>query len=401
MPLRIVRNDITKMNTEAVVNTANAECIVGAGCDTAIYNAAGYDRLLAYRKEHVGEKSEGEAFITPGFDLSAGYIIHVVSPYFTDGNDNEEEKLRSCYRNAFKLAEENKIGSISFPLISTGCFGYPRAEALRIAMDECNAYLLGHDMDINIVVFDSASTEMAEKLYPRLENYISRNYVSEKVEEEYETDRIPRRLAAGPSHRGAKGAAGRGAKGAAGKNSVFMGAFASGKAAKTNACFDEAVESEDLGCESVYPECESLYPECESLYPECESEELEDSSALAERLSHLKDAFGEYFFYLVESKGLSSSEVQNGAWITKQVYSKIKTNKVGYKPSKRVAMQLCIGLKLSIDESIDLLARAGFAFSPADKQDLIFRFFIENKCYDIIGISDALQEYGMEPIIDF
>ena len=366
MSLHVVRNDITKMNTEAIVNTANSWCAVGPGCDSAIYNAAGYDQLLAYRREHVGMKNEGDAFITPGFKLAARYIIHVVSPLYTDGCDNEDVKLRNCYRNAFAIAQDNGITSISFPLIATGSFGYPKADALRIALDECNTFLLENEMDINIVVFDSDSTQMAQKLYPKLDEFISINYVSDKIKDEY---------------RGLTG------------NRASAIAY---EAPKRSRLFSTRKKSEPKKTEQ-----ESVYPECEPRGLEYELVELENSPALAERMNHLQDTFGEYFFYLVESKGLSSSDVQNRAWITKQVYSKIKTNKAGYKPSKRVAMQLCIGLELSMDESIDLLARAGFAFSPADKQDLIFRFFIENECYDIIGISDALQEYGMEPIIDF
>ena len=118
MALSIVRNDITKMMTEAIVNTANDHATVGTGCDMAIYRAAGYDELLTYRKERIGFVPEGEAFITPGFNLMAKYIIHAVSPHYYNGNAGEEEKLRSCYRNSLKLAKEYRISSIAFPLIS-------------------------------------------------------------------------------------------------------------------------------------------------------------------------------------------------------------------------------------------------------------------------------------------
>jgi len=123
MPFKIVRNDITKMNTEAIVNTANEHSLVGAGCDTAIYNAAGYEELLEYRMEQIGSVPEGEVFLTPGFRLPAKYIIHAVSPLFVDGTKGEEEKLRSCYRNSLQLAKEKGIHSIAFPLIATGSFG--------------------------------------------------------------------------------------------------------------------------------------------------------------------------------------------------------------------------------------------------------------------------------------
>ena len=136
MPFKIVRNDITRMNTDAVVNTANPETVVGSGCDSAIYAAAGYDQLLAWRKEKVGPVHEGEVFLTPGFDLPAKYIIHAVSPLYKEGDDEAENKLRSCYRKSLQLAKENEIRSIAFPLISTGSYGYPREEGMRIAVDE-------------------------------------------------------------------------------------------------------------------------------------------------------------------------------------------------------------------------------------------------------------------------
>lgn len=372
MSLCIVRNDITKMNTEAIVNTANSRLEVGDGCDRAIYRAAGYDELLAYRKEHIGEREEGEAFITPGFALEAKYIIHVVSPLYTGGNDGEESKLRKCYLNALELACAQGITSIAVPLIATGSYGYPKADALRIAMEEINAFLINHNMDVKLVVFDSDSTEMVRRITPFLESYIDQNYVDINCEMEYaatETDRLEARR---PFSRFASNALAFGSQPRAARN-------------KSSRAGNAAMEKAEL-CEAAEI---SAY------------EELEDSPKLRERLLHIQDSFGEYLFYLIESKEMSSSQVQNGAWITKQVYSKINTNRLGYKPSKRVAMQLCIGLNLNIDESIDLLARAGFAFSPSDKQDLIFRFFIENKCYDILGVSDALEKYGLEPIIGF
>ena len=128
MPFRIVRNDITKMNTEAIVNTANADAVVGPGCDSAVYKAAGYEELLKFRTDNIGFVPEGDAFITPGFLLRAKYIIHAVSPLYQGGTKDEEAKLRSCYRKSLRLAKENGIKSIALPLISTCGFGYPKEE---------------------------------------------------------------------------------------------------------------------------------------------------------------------------------------------------------------------------------------------------------------------------------
>ena len=187
MPFKIVRNDITKMTTEAIVNTANCMPAVGHGCDTAVYKAAGYEELLAWRRKYVGSAKVGEAFITPGFRLPAKYIIHTVSPRFIDGKHGEEELLRSCYRRSLALAAGYGIRSIAFPLIATGSFGYPKEEGMRIAVDEIHAFLLRSDMQIFLVVFDENATRMGRSLYPDLEAYIDRNYVQERRAEEYGT----------------------------------------------------------------------------------------------------------------------------------------------------------------------------------------------------------------------
>ncbi len=186
MAFKIVRNDITKMNTEAIVNTANEQPRVDTGCDHAVYMAAGYDDLLNYRKDKIGSVPEGEVFITPGFKLAAKYIIHAVSPRFIDGESGEEEKLRSCYRKSLLLAKETGIRSIAFPLISTGGFGYPKEEGMRIAVDEINAFLSENDMDIRLVVFDDSAKTIGAKLYPGLEEYIDRKYVERAQREEYD-----------------------------------------------------------------------------------------------------------------------------------------------------------------------------------------------------------------------
>ena len=134
MPFKIVRNDITKMRCDAIVNTANTKPIIGSGCDYAVYKAAGKRRLSEYREKNIGEVPEGDVFLTPGFRLPAHYIIHAVSPLYIDGAHGEEEKLRDCYRKSLSLAWEQRCRSIAFPVISTGSFGHPKEEGIRIAV---------------------------------------------------------------------------------------------------------------------------------------------------------------------------------------------------------------------------------------------------------------------------
>lgn len=163
MPFHIIRNDITKVEADVIVNTANPEPIIGDGTDSAIYQAAGKDRLLAERIK-IGKIEKGQAAITPAFDLSAKFIIHTVGPAWIDGKHNECDILRSCYANTLALAEQVNAESVAFPLIATGVYGFPKNEALDIALSEIGKYLLTHDMNIILVVFDKESFQLSSEL---------------------------------------------------------------------------------------------------------------------------------------------------------------------------------------------------------------------------------------------
>ena len=361
MPFKIVRNDITKMQVDAIVNTANAAPIYSDGVDSAVYEAAGVEQLLAERKK-IGFLNEGDVAITPGFELPCKYIIHAVSPFYEDGESGEEELLRSCYQKSLQLAKDNHCESIAFPLISTGSFGYPKEEGMRIAVDEISAFLLKNNMQVFLVVFDAESTRLGRNLYPDLEAYIDQNYVWEKNETEY----------------GYKGA-----------GLPFW-------------------ESEDV-CESVSMMSAPVITEKKLSAPKPAKASFgsffdedfweENESALKERMKHRTDTFQEYLLYLIEMKGLTNAEVYKRAIITKQLFSKIKVNPE-YHPDKATAMRLCIGAKLNLDETKDLLARAGYALSPCDKRDIIFSFFIEREVYDMIEIDIVLEEQGLPCFIE-
>lgn len=494
MPFKIVRNDITKMTTEAIVNTANEKPTVGTGCDFAVYNAAGYDELLSWRKKYIGTVEEGEAFISPGFRLPAKYIIHTVSPLYIDGEHGEEELLRSCYRKSLALAAGYGIRSIAFPLISTGGFGYPKEEGMRIAVDEIHAFLLKSDMQIFLVVFDERATRMGRSLYPDLEAYIDRNYVQEKRTEEYgdaffaahearegassevpfaareagegafpevpfaarEAGEEASRKSYYAAYGGGKDASNQintGGLAAPGKkrekreNRRKPGLFERLKAARRKdagkgeilsspSAAGPADEKEFLPLPSAarppyykeaYPAAtnyDEAYPEGAYLeepdyeaqdFDEADSEEmygtisgetaLEDDDAilelerrLAERMAHMSDSFPEYLLYLIRKNGLDNADVYKRAIVDKKVFSKIKNNP-DYHPKKLTALCLCVGAKLNIDETRDLLARAGYALSPCDKTDIIFSYFIEHRIYDMIELDIQLEEHGLPCII--
>ena len=339
MPFKIVRNDITKMQVDVIVNTANEAPTYSTGTDAAIYQAAGVEELLKAR-EQIGYLKEGQVAITDGFRLPAKYIIHAVSPRYIDGNSGEEEKLRDCYRKSLALAAEHGCKSIAFPLIATGNFGYPKEEGMRIALDEIHVFLMNQEMMIYLVVFDAEATKLGKHLYPDLETYIDHNYVDLMVQEEY-----------------------------------------SNKYMRTERCCAPQVDSPAFEEEDYYDFLEA------------------NESALKERMEHLSDTFQEYLLYLIGQKGLSNAEVYKRAIVTKQLFSKIKLNP-DYHPDKATAMRLCVGARLNLDETKDLLARAGYALSPCDKRDIIFSFFIENEIFDMIEIDIALEEHELPCFIE-
>lgn len=373
MAFKIVRNDITKMKVDAIVNTANEEPVYSSGTDTAVYKAAGEELLLAERKK-IGFMNEGEVAITPGFNLPAKYIIHAVSPCYIDGTYGEERKLRHCYRRSLNLAYENKCKSIAFPLIATGSFGYPKEEGMSIAVEEIKAFLLMHDMLIYLVVFDTESTRLGLDFYPDLEAYIDHNYVCDKREEEY-----------GDRYYGSE------------TNEELeydkkedVEKLLKYPSTKIDKCFMKA--SSIMSTEDVE---ESAVEEDGAVGAFFDDDLWEENeSALNERMKHLSDTFQQYLLYLIEVKGLTNTEVYKRAIMTKQLFSKIKVNP-DYHPDKATAMRLCVGAKLNLDETKDLMARAGYALSPCDKRDIIFSFFIEREIFDMIEIDIVLEERGL------
>lgn len=411
MPFKIVRNDITKMGTEAIVNTANEYPAAGPGCDRAVYEAAGYEKLLAYRKEKIGYALEGSVFITPGFDLRAKYIIHAVSPYYINGSLGEEKLLRECYRKSLLLASEYGIRSIAFPLISTGGFGYPKEEGMRIAVDEIHAFLLSHDMMICLVVFDEKATQMGRNIYPDLEAYIDSHYVEEKREEEYgyaesaspdfyedsEEESFPPENLSSEEHSIVFASRERRPENVPETAWESRPGERKSKERRPGKNFLGSARREtDIRPGSSQGGRESLYKPSYRLSEEDSLEELKRK--LSERMSHIDDTFSEYLLYLIGKNGMKNSDVYNRAIVDKKVFSKIKNNP-DYHPQKRTALCLCIGAKLNLDESRDLLARAGYALSPCDKTDIIFSYFIENEIYDMIELDIQLEEYGLPCII--
>ena len=394
MPFKIVRNDLTKMRVDAIVNTANEAPTYSTGTDTAVYKAAGEEELLKERRK-IGFMEEGEVAITPGFKLPAKYIIHAVSPCYIDGTFDEEEKLRSCYRKSLELSYEYKCESIAFPLIATGSFGYPKEEGMRIALDEIHGFLFNHDMLIYLVVFDTEATRLGAKMYPDLEAYIDHNYVCDKREEEY-GDRYFGSIKRGEPKYNEYERNREIFDGMVIKPSIPVEEKRAVESCKKESRPKTSKNKKDSFTNSSFSIFKKKEPELEPILfrEEACDFSLDIEDALQERMTHMTDTFQEYLFYLIDSKNLTNVEVYKNALVSKKLFSKINSNP-DYHPDKATAMRLCVGAKLNLDETRDLLARAGYALSPCDKRDIIFSYFIEKEIFDMIEIDITLEEYGL------
>ena len=345
MPLKIVRNDITKVKADAIVNSANKNPICGGGAEYSIYEAAGREALLAAR-EKIGPLKVAEIATTPAFALNAKYIIHTVGPRWNGGVSGETLALAGCYRGALEKAKELGCNSIAFPLISSGVFKFPKDSALQIALRAIGEFLESNEMDIQLVVFDRKSFEVSEDLYSDIHAYIDDYYVNDRYMDicAYTSDPRNREWRRNPE-----------------PESLVVE-----ECIQENKCFA------DEGADKLGPI---------------------SSGSLDDILAKTGETFCDKLFSLIREKNQDDVEVYKRANIDRKHFSKIRSN-VNYKPSKKTALALAIALQLDLDETKDLLARAELALSPSNKGDLIVSYFIERKKYDIWEINSMLFKFG-------
>lgn len=327
MPLQIIRQDITKMQVDAIVNAANSSLLGGGGVDGCIHRAAGPELLKEC--EQLSGCNTGDAKITKAYKLPCKYVIHAVGPRYKDGRHNEENLLRSCYSTSLKLAKENECESVAFPLISSGIYGYPKAEALKVAIDEISKFLLDNDMTVYIVIFDKNAYKISERLFADIEEYIDDNYVDEHALLYPEMRKMNRP--------------------------------------------DDEIEY----CASIPMSADAC---------------LEDASykaSLEDIINQIDESFAEMLLRKIDEKGMKDSECYKKANIDRKLFSKIRSD-MNYKPSKPTALAFAIALELSLDETKDMLMKAGFALSHSNKFDLIIEYFISNGNYNIFEINEAL-----------
>ena len=375
MPFRIIRNDITKVKADAIVNTANPRPVIGTGTDRAVYMAAGESDLLGARKK-IGAISPGEAAVTPAFALPARYIIHTVGPAWTDGKHGEFDILASCYRKSLLLAEQLECGSIAFPLISTGVYGFPKDKALAVASRQIREFLKDSEMEILLVVFDKAAFCLSESITADVRQYIDDHYVSEQAKEEY----------------------------ARYYKADYAGSMPNAlpDAAKERKPFwkrrrKEQQVFQEMSMPSAPAPSMPAPPVTGSLPKIPEDDALALTGSLQEVVDKVGESFQERLFHLIDERDLSDPQVYKKANIDRKLFSKIRCN-ADYHPGKRTVLALAVALKLNLDQTTDLMARAGFAFSPSSKMDLIVKYCIEQHIYDIIEVNTILFDYD-QPLL--
>lgn len=327
MPLEIVRNDITKMQVDAIVNAANSSLLGGGGVDGCIHRAAG--KCLLEECKTLGGCETGNAKITGAYNLPCKYVIHAVGPRWLGGKRNEKELLESCYKVSLQLAKDNNCESVAFPLISSGIYGYPKDQALKVAIDVISAFLLENDMMVYIVIFDKAAYKISEKLFSDIAEYIDDNYVDEHTDYRRESMRMNAPMA---------------------PMQASIGLF-----------------------ESDMCECKAMLSE-------------DDLDA---KLKRIDESFSQMLLRKIDEKGMTDAECYKKANIDRKLFSKIRSD-VHYKPSKPTAIAFAIALELSLTDTKDMLMKAGFALSHSNKFDIIIEYFISKGNYNIFEINEAL-----------
>ena len=421
MPFHIIRNDITKVHSDAIVNTANPEPVYAGGTDAAVYHAAGAEKLLAERKK-IGRISPGQAAFTPAFALQAKYIIHTVGPVWQGGDHREFELLASCYRNSLSIALQLGCKSIAFPLISTGVYGFPKDRALEIALREISGFLEKSEMNVTLVVFDRKSFDLSAGLAADIRQYIDENYVEKRSSEEYAIDRqssgqSPEKRRRSDNFQAVRRQSARSDRPAGASRKSSGKDIALPEEIPDYLLREEAAEYEpdlflsaSIDSASAYaggPADEMISP-AETEIPAMTAGTTHDRKfkkdlparpqrSLQDVMSQVGENFQECLLRLIDERGLTDAQVYKRANIDRKLFSKIRCNP-DYKPRRKTIISLAVALELNIDEMSDLLLKAGIALSPGSKFDLIIRYCVENQIYDSMKINAILFDYN-QPLL--
>ena len=343
MPFLMIRNDITKVAADAIVNPANRNLLQGSGTSRAIYHAAGEQELTA-ACETIGHCDLGKAVCTPAFGLPATYIFHAVCPAWHGGGFGEAEQLVGAYYSALELAAEYHCESVAFPLLSSGNYGCPKEQAFRIAVDTITQYVMEHDLTVYLVLYDRDSLAVSRKLFASVEEYIDDHYVAQN-DESYGSGRRRREWAE-----------------------------------RRWRLEEEAAPTSDAVAAPPPPAAAPMA-----------------ARSLESLMDNLGESFSTRLLRLIDERGLKDSTVYKQSNISRQHFSKIQCNR-DYNPKKKTVLAFAVGLHLSEDETIDLLKSAGYAFSDGSKRDWIERYCLEHKIYNINQVNTLLFEHDQEQL---
>ncbi len=341
MPFEIVRNDITKMNVDAIVNAANRSLLGGGGVDGAIHRAAGPELLEECRT--LGGCETGEAKITRGYRLPARYVIHTVGPIWHGGHSGEKELLSSCYRHSLELAVKNGCESIAFPMISAGAYGYPGDQAMAVAVETITGFLMDHDLMVYLVVFGRDSFLNSKKLFRDVKEYIDDVYAETRIRRRTENIR-------------------------------------------DNLWYSDEKAAMDMDmelCQSVFDAVET--PKAAASAPAPDWKEI---------LKRTDEGFSKALLRLIDERGMTDAQCYKKANVDRKLFSKIHSNPA-YKPSKPTVLAFAVALELTLPETKNLLNKAGFSLTRSSKFDLVLEYCIRHRIYNIYEINEVLFEFDL------
>lgn len=361
MPFSLVRNDLTAIYADAIVITANEHLRITGGVGAMVAQAAGFEALQNACNK-IGFCETGHAVATPNFNLAnTRMIIHAVGPFWHDGDEHERTLLRSAYDSALNCAFHKGAESIALPLISAGSFGCPPEISLEIAREAIRAFLETHEADVTLVLFDKTALQAGLATYRNIAEYIDDHYVEKSTCARQDARRRfdPETGLVIPQDE---------------------------EAIIADQLLKAACPMQPMGIGRFVQPTETAF----------DSSTL-DAPDLISMLESLDASFSTTLLELIDARGISDAQVYKRANVSRQLFSKIRSD-AAYKPTKKTALALAIALELNLDETEDLLRRAGFALSNASKADVIVEYFIRSKNYDIFEINEALYAFD-QPLL--
>ena len=330
MPYQIIRNDIVAMAVDAIVNPTDAVFSGSGGVDARVHFAAGSQMRTACDQLPVLDM--GQVAVTEGFQLPCRYVIHTFGPIWLGGGHREKELLSACYRNALHAARKLDCKTVATPLISSGTFGYPKDKVLRVALEAITDFLMQFDMTVYLLVYDRQSYEISKRLQADIDSYIDANYIA--------------------------------------RQELVFDPYTYSYQGDTSAAATPPAQPESPPVVSTKP-----------------------TASLSSMLDEMEQGFAQTLFRFIDEKGLTDTECYKRANVDRRVFSKIKT-KSSYSPTKETIVSFAVALKLSLDETIQLLSSAGLTLSHSNRFDIIIEYFIKTGNYDMMDINEALYQYG-------